>query len=193
MCGCDCDLLVFDIGVLILRCIIKKCSGKTHNKNCTFLLRCYIGIALDAVEFGVLCETSDDINYEIFRNLWIAYGVFFFIITIFCAYSNEVYLFFANLTFKVISLCMALYIFRTANPDWNIFNQFERMDTFKNVIIGILAYIACFDVLMNTMAVLLKILLIPLLCLETCRTKILKTDENTSIHSFIHSYFISLT
>lgn len=68
-CGCDCEVLVCDFTLLFFRFLSEKILDKQPNVNVIFFIRCVVGLVFDAIEFGILTATADNINYDRFEDI----------------------------------------------------------------------------------------------------------------------------
>lgn len=159
---CDCDLLVCDIAVVVLKFATEFFLDKEFNKNFNFLFRCYIGFTFDGIEYGILTATTDDIDYGQFESIFTMMVIFIGIITIFCCCSHGVYLFLAALVFKSISLSIALNIFTTTTHfNWDaVEDLFEEIETAGDFFLAIVTFISFVDICLIIGTVALKALVI---------------------------------
>lgn len=85
MCDCCCDILAHcDILMLILRCFVENI-----HKN--FLIRCYIGLAFDVIEYVILLCTERQVDNEQFAELFTVYTVFMLFISMYRYFKQTVY------------------------------------------------------------------------------------------------------
>lgn len=158
-CGCDCDFLICDFTFLFIRCISeKKCDNKPST-NAIFVIRCLVGLLFDAIEYGILTATADNIKYDRFKDIFIVYGVFVAIIlfTFLCT-DKEVYIFIAALFFKCISLSVAFSIFTTTSHfEWEtIETSFTTIGSVGDFFTALLIFVSFADICLSIGALILK-------------------------------------
>lgn len=151
MCDCCCDILAHcDILMLILRC----CVENIH-KN--FLIRCYIGLAFDLIEYVILLCTERQVDNEQFKELFTVYTVFMLFISMYRYFKQTVYMFIFMMTFKCMSISVAIMIFRTSSDfEWQtITNQLSSGD-FSDILLAIVIIVSFVDVWLNLGAMILQ-------------------------------------
>lgn len=112
-CECDCDFLICDFTLLFIRCFSEKCLDKQLSTNLIFVIRCFLGLVFDAIEFGVLTATVDNIDCDRFKDIFIVFSLFNIVILILFLLKKKVYIFIVALFFKCISLSVAIAKFTT--------------------------------------------------------------------------------
>lgn len=118
-CECDCDFLICDFTLLFIRCFSEKVLDKQLSTNLIFVIRCFLGLVFDAIEFGILTATADNIDYDRFKDIFIVFSLFNIVILILFLLKKKVYIFIFALFFKCISLSVAISIFTTSSQfEW---------------------------------------------------------------------------
>lgn len=164
MCDCtcmgNCDLLLCDITMMAIRFLVEKIlDGRQLKKNFSFLIRCYIGFVFDSIEYGILTATAaDSIDYGRFETIFIAYGIYLAVISLFCCCSMEIFIFIFVLVFKGISLWMALLIFTTTNNfEWEVVETyFTTIDSTADFFLAMVIFVSFVDICLNMIVLLLK-------------------------------------
>lgn len=144
----------------------RKLNMEDPNTSLVFLIRCIIGLQFDAVEYGILTATADDIDYDRFRDIFIVYSVFVasIIVTFLC--SKEVYIFIFALFFKCISLSVAFSIFTTTSHfEWE---TIETIDSAEDFFTALLIFVSFADICLNIAILILKMMFI---CCKTVLSK----------------------
>lgn len=164
MCDCtdtgDCDLLLCDITLMVIRFLVEKIQdGRQLKKNLSFLIRCYIGVVFDSIEYGILKATAaDSIDYGRFETIFIAYGIYLAVVSLFWCCSMEIFIFIFVLAFKGISLWMALSIFTTTNNfEWEVVETyFTTIDSAGDFFLAMVIFVSFVDICLNISVLLLK-------------------------------------
>lgn len=179
MCHCcpcmeDSDWLLCDITLIVLRFLFEKhVDGRLSKESDIFLIRCFIGIVFDSIEYGILTATAaDSIDYGRFDSIFIAYGIFFAVVFLFCCYSKEIFIFIFFVAFKGISLWMALTIFTTSNEfAWEVVEtNFKTIDSLADFFLAMVIFVSFVDICLNIIVLLLKFVYIVYRVNDTSRT-----------------------
>lgn len=159
-CGCGCDFLICDFTLLFLGCFLEKVLKKQPRRSATFVIRCIVGLAFDAIEYGILTATEDDIDYDRFKYIFIVYSVFvvFILLTFWCT-DKEVFIFIFALFFKCISLSVAISIFTTTSTfEWEtIETSFTTIDSERDFFTALLIFVSFADIWLNIGFLILKV------------------------------------
>lgn len=159
-CGCGCDCLICDLTFLFIRFFFEKCLEKQPSTSAIFVIRCYLGLVFDAIEYGILTATADNIDYDRFEDIFIVYVLFavFILLSFLC--TLEVFIFICALFFKCISLSVAISIFTTTLEfEWDsIETKFTTIDSAGDFFTALLIFVSFADICLNIIALFLKIM-----------------------------------
>lgn len=159
-CGCDCDFLICDFTILFIRCFSVKILEKQPSTNVIFVIRCFLGLVFDAIEFGILTATADNIDYDRFKYIFIVHAIFVEgILVIFCC-KKEVFIFIFALCFNCISLSVAISIFTTTSQfEWKtIETSFRSIESIEDFFTTFLIFVSFVDICLNIAILIFKCL-----------------------------------
>lgn len=164
-CGCGCDFLICDITFLLIRLLLEQLIGEQPSTSAIFVIRCYLGLVFDAIEYGILTATADNIDYDRFEDIFIVYGIFTMFVPVSFVCTLEVFFFIYSLFFKCISLSVAFSIFTTtSNFEWNsIVINFITIDSAGDFFTALLILVSFADICLTILALFIRILVFCLL------------------------------
>lgn len=159
-CECDCDFLICDFTLLFIRCFSEKVLDKQLSTNLIFVIRCFLGLVFDAIEFGILTATADNIDYDRFKDIFIVFLLFDIVILILFLLKKKVYIFIVALFFKCISLSVAISIFTTSSQfEWETIEaSFTTIDSAEDFFTAMLIFVSFSDICLNIAALIFKFL-----------------------------------
>ena len=158
----NCDVLLFDVTMFIIRLLFERCKNKKLTRNFNFLLRCWIGFALDGIEYLILESMEDNINYQLFKYIFFIYGGFLAYVTLSFCCSGELYMFLCSIVYKSITLWLAISIFTTNTSfKWDeIENHFTSIDSARDFFIAMIVFISFSDICLDIVVLCLKFIAI---------------------------------
>lgn len=168
-CGCGCDFLICDLTFLFIRLFLEQLLGKQPSTSAIIVIRCYLGLVFDAIEYGILTATADNIDYDRFEDIFIVYGVFavFILFSFLC--TMEVFIFIFALFFKCISLSVAISIFTTTSDfEWGtIETSFTTIDSAGDFFTALLIFVSFADICLSIVALFLRIMYFCILMIDS--------------------------